>query len=109
MGQHWVWVVGPIPDLGQCMPIDTHALTALFHPHQVDKEASELHKKGFERRSYTYTAPNPDNCAEVGMDVEFNFKETRKRSAAAPNSRTQSSTIWAHLFAHTRIGASQTS
>ena len=41
-GSMGMWVVGPIPDPGQSMKIDDHALAALFHPRQVGKEPGDL-------------------------------------------------------------------
>ena len=37
-----IWAVGPIPDLGQAMPISTHAFRALYHPRLCDKELRVL-------------------------------------------------------------------
>ena len=64
-----IWAVGPMPGLGQCMSIDTHALTALYHPRQIDKEATKL-PKGFVRSCYQYTRAasyfSPVYCSGTG-------------------------------------------
>ena len=65
-----IWVVGPVPDLGQCMSIDTHVLTALFHPHQIDKDASVLDKR-FARNCFKYDVPDPECFVQLGMYEEY--------------------------------------
>ena len=61
-----IWVVGPSPDFGQCMPIDTHALTTLFHPQQIDKEASLLDKR-FCEEVLQVRRPDPECFVELDM------------------------------------------
>ena len=73
-----IWSVGPMPDLGQCMSLGTHALTALFHPQQCDKVASKW-DKGFVMSCCKYELPDPETFVQLDMDeyywdVQMNWK-----------------------------------
>ena len=82
----WKWdtmdilAVGPMPDPGQRMAIGTHALTALYHPQQIDKEASKL-EKGFVHRHFKYNVPDPDEFAQLDMYEEQWELETQRKLA----------------------------
>ena len=67
-----IWVVGPIPDPGQCMTIGDHALVALFHPRQVDKTPEAVQKR-FVCSSYKYSVLDPDDVVELNMDDEYDI------------------------------------
>ena len=51
------------------MTIGTHALTALYHPQQTDKEASKL-DKGFVYRHFKDNVPDPDEFVQLDLYEE---------------------------------------
>ena len=48
-----IWAVGPLPNPGTAMSIDSHVLTALHHPRMVDNIPKQL-AQGFPQEPYEY-------------------------------------------------------
>ena len=74
-----ICAVGPMPDPGQRMTIGTHALTALYHPQQTDKDASKS-DKGFVYCHFKYDVPDLDEFVQLDLHEEQWELETNLRS-----------------------------
>ena len=100
-GSMAIWVVGPIPDPGQCMKIADHALAALSHRRQVDKTSTDL-SKGFPPSAYKYSLFDPNDYVELDMNEKYSLLEADSKvfSGVLPLSTTMQHRVSCGVQAH---------
>ena len=77
-----IWAVGPMPDPGQAMSIETHALTALCHPRLADTPAKNL-LRGFTVNSYKDDVPDPETFVDEDMVAWYEWLESNCKTFAS--------------------------
>ena len=86
-----IWSVGPLPNPGPAMSIDSHALTALHHPRMIGSIPKHQLSEGFPKESYDYSAPHPERRVQLDMEEEYWLTDSQR--ANHPQRRR---THWRH-------------
>ena len=62
-----IWSIGPLPNPGAAMSIDSHALTALHHPRMIDNSPKHLSER-YSKESYDFIAIDPEGLVQLDME-----------------------------------------